>query len=181
MKKKRFLLSASLGAAIFFLSACRQKPIKLPAVLNEVVGEKIVLEATPQAEKAGVENVSGEAIVDVFGGEAQVKVSLPDGVDLPEGAVFEAWLVDVGPSGADEASVAGRDWPARARYYLSLGVLTSDNGKWRLRAKYAGEFTPYDLVAVTLEPDGSTENYDPRPATPVLIGKIRGEALEDLK
>lgn len=187
-----FLLSSVL---VFILVGCRKRePIVLPDILNEVLGEVVDLKPTPQAQANGFGDASGQAVVDVSNGEVRVTVSLPDGVGLPAGSIFEAWVVDAGETGGQgKASASDADEKFgisfgnqsldqavdNAPYALSLGVLKEEKGKWIRRTSFGGELTPYDQVMVTLESDGGVEDYDPRPGSPFLTGEIAGEGPEE--
>jgi hypothetical protein len=173
---------------VFFLTistvpliGCRQKPAKLPEILDEVLGEEVILEITPQAERIDLTGIKGTATVDLFGGEIQVTVSLSDAIGLPERTAMEVWLVDVGTSEPSQSSVSETDEKSGLGFgnVLSLGILKEEKGKWMRRSKFSGEFTPSDLVIVTLESDESVEHHDPRPETVLLIGEIKGEDLEE--
>lgn len=193
--RKSFLLRFAFVFQTLTLIGCRSaKPPELPEILNEVLGEEVVLGPTAQAEQVGFKGMSGIAIVDNSSGQVQITVTLPDGVNLPEGGILEGWLVDwgvgdrLGKSSASDQDekfgISFADLPLKqnldnAPYALTLGELKADKGKWVLRSDLDTELTPYDAILVTLESDGHRENYDPRPATPIMTGEIKGEDLEE--
>lgn len=116
-----------------------------------------------------------------------------DGLPGVDCLVLEGWLVDaglLGGVGVSHASDADEAWgvafdrrDARqdaavdaAPYALSTGV-ARDNGDGTLSASihFPGyNFDPFDTFMVTVESDCNCLLYDPRPGTPVLIGRIGG-------
>lgn len=153
-------------------------------------GKEVQLKAKPNAGKAGLEAVTGEAKVDVAKGDVTITVTLPEGKSLPQGSVLEGWLStagDLGGPGRSSSSKKDEKYgetggkaelaklASEGPYALSTGVL-SHNGDSQT---YVGHFhidnelTPYAAVAVTLESDGNNGNYDPRPGSPLLDGMIK--------
>lgn len=120
---------------------------------------------------------------------------LPGVGDLPrvDCLVLEGWLVDaglLGGEGVSHASDADEAWGVAfdrrdvrfaaaveaAPYALSTGV-AADNGDGTLSASihFPGyNFDPFDTFMVTVEGDCNEYWFDPRPGTPVLIGRIGG-------
>ena len=150
----------------------------------------IKLKAEENAGKAGMEDVTGEAQVDVAKGTVEITVTLPEGKSLPKGAVLEGWLSTAGDLGGPGKSTAddadekfgpafGKEKLAKLSreipYALSTGILRR-KGETQT---YTGSFhidnvlTPYGAVAVTLETDGNVGNYDPRPGSPLLAGMLK--------
>lgn len=152
---------------------------------------RIALMTKPPAASVGLGETTGFADVDVAGGRVEMAVMLPEGKTLPAGSVLEGWLSSAGRKGGPGPSTASdadqkfgpafgmaelsneaRDVP----YALSTGLLRRI-GNTQI---YYGRFmidnplTPYAAVAVTLESDGNTGNYDPRPGSPFLAGMIGG-------
>lgn len=152
---------------------------------------EVTLGTTPLAANAGLEGISGSAIVYSDSATIEVTIDLA-GASLPEGAVLEGWVVDAGLFGgpgatsvtdADEAfgtpfGDAAFDAAVEAApYALSTGVATVDDmGTLHLSFHVPNyNFSPYDAVVITLESDGnSADGFDPRPGTPVLVGTIDG-------
>lgn len=162
-----------------------------PKSLEKVNGTDVYLISISLAENLNLATASGLATIDRSGGRAAVDVVLPVGVTLPAGNALEAWLVDAGRSGGLGASsvseadqkygtpFANMDFSASvdsAPFAASLGALTWDEarGSWHLMYGGQADLTPYDAVMITVESDNNAGNYDPRPGTPVLIGKIEG-------
>ncbi len=152
--------------------------------------KEIELKAKPNAAQARLEGTVGHAEVDVAKGDLQITVTLPDGKELPSGTVLEGWLSTAGDAGGPGQSTAskgdekfgvaaGMDKIAKlisdAPYALSTGVLArkGDSQTYVGHFHIDNELTPYAAVAVTLESDGNTGNYDPRPGSPFLDGMIR--------
>lgn len=152
-------------------------------------GQGISLKTTKLAEAAGLKGVTGKAFILTEGAAAEVDVKLPAGAKIPEGAVLEAWVSDAGrltPFGKTHAHIADNKLgPSLNNAYLgaimdampfstSLGVLKADaSGMYTLQVhwpKYA--FRVYDIVSVTIEADGDTGKWNPRPGTPALVGAI---------
>jgi len=150
---------------------------------------KVTLVPTPLAKNAGLQDAIGQAEVNVAGGNVRIVVSVPAGVQVPEGSVLEGWLVSAGTRGgpgmshasdADqkygpafgnpEFAKASREIP----YALSTGLLRqqSDKRTFVNRFHIDNTLTPYGAVVVTIESDGNQGAYDPRPGTPVLVGEI---------
>lgn len=158
----------------------------------------VTLAATPFAEAAGLQDVTGWA--HVVSDAASIHIVLePNGAALPDGTVLEGWVVDAGLNGgpgethvtdADEAfgtPFGDADFDAdveSAPYALSTGVLTpTDDGTWEVVFSVPGyNFSPYDAVVITAESDGnSSMGFDPRPGTPVFTGLIaEGEPADDM-
>ena len=138
--------------------------------------------ATEYAEAAGLGGVTGDVTFDSAYGSLFINL-IPNGAELPEGAVLEGWLVDAGrftgPSQTN-ASVADQGYGppfgnlamdvlvSAAPYALSTGVLQLDTeGNWSLDFHVPNyNFSPYDSVVITAESDGNTGDWDPRPGAP---------------
>lgn len=142
--------------------------------------KEVQLKTKPNAGKADLEAVTGEAK-----GDVTITVTLPQGKSLPQGSVLEGWLSTAGDLGGPGQSTSSKKdekygqsggkaeiakLASEAPYALSTGVL-SRNGDGQT---YVGHFhidnelTPYAAVAVTLESDGNKGNYDPRPGSRLL-------------
>lgn len=166
--------------------------VTISALVAAQAGEmkEVQLKAKPNAGKVGLEAVTGVANVDVEKGDATITVTLPEGKSLPQGSVLEGWLSTAGDAGGPGRSTSSKKdekygeaggkaelakLASQAPYALSTGVL-SHNGDSQT---YVGHFhidnelTPYSAVAVTLESDGNTGSYDPRPGSPLLDGMIK--------
>jgi hypothetical protein len=152
-------------------------------------GQGISLRLTRLGEAAGLKGATGKAFILTEAAAAEIDVKLPAGAKLPDGAVLEAWVTDAGrltPFGKTHVHNADNKLgPSLNNAYLgaimdaipfstSLGVLKADSsGTYTLQVqwqKYA--FRVYDIVSVTLEADGDTGKWNPRPGTPVLVGPI---------
>ena len=150
---------------------------------------EVTLATTPLAENAGLEGISGSAVVWSDSATIEITINL-NGAELPEGSVLEGWVVDAGLNGgpgtthvtdADEnfgTPFGNADFDMAvesAPYALSTGVAT-DNMDGTLSLSFhvpAYNFSPYDAVVITLESDGNTTaGFDPRPGTPILAGEI---------
>ena len=70
--------------------------------------KEIHLKAKPNAGKAGLEAVTGEAKVDVEKGNVEITVTLPEGKSLPNGCVMEGWLSTAGDEGGPGESTASK-------------------------------------------------------------------------
>ncbi len=182
MKLSCFIKYAVLFAPVVMLVGCRsQEPIELPEEFSQVYGETVVLETTTFAQENGFSDMTGEAVLDLFGGEAEVEI-MPHESAVPEDAVFEAWLIDTdSASDEDEQLGVGLNNPAQDRLLdqapalLPLGIISEQQDSWSLRTDFPGEFFPYDRVIITIESDGSAEDYDPRPGPVLLEGEIVGD------
>jgi hypothetical protein len=148
----------------------------------------VALGTTPFAEGVGLADVTGSAFIQPGDGYVQITLQ-PNGAALPAGSVLEGWVVDAGRNGGPgetNASAADQAFGApfgnlafdvlvsAAPYALSTGVLTPDDaGNWTLTFQVPHyNFSPYDAVVITLEADGNTGNWDPRPGTPVFAGGL---------
>jgi hypothetical protein len=149
---------------------------------------------SPAAKNAGLQAATGFAEVDVAEGTVDFTVTIAEGSSLPAGVVLEGWLSSAGRKGGPGMSSASerdqkygpafgmkavaatsRDLP----YALSTGVLKrqGDGRTYVGRFKINNTLTPYGAVAVTLESDGNTGAYDPRPGTPLLSGMLKGKMM----
>lgn len=152
-------------------------------------GANVTLTTISLAQNAGLSRASGAAIVDRDGDRIELDVVLPDRVTLPEASVMQGWLVDAGRlGGLGRASVsdadqkygtpfANVDFTERvndAPYAVPLGQLEWDGVRESLHLFYEGSLplAPFDAIMVTLESDGNSNDYDPRPGTPILIGVV---------
>ena len=157
-------------------------------VPETTTGIQVPLVVTPLAANAGVPNVSGTALLYNEAGVAEFTINL-NGAVLPQGAVLEAWVLDLGrliggvsnASNADEVygvpfgNETFHNYVEDAPYALSLGVLSDDGtGNYSVRTHLSGyNFAPYDFVAVSLETDGnSIDGYDPRLGSPILLSSV---------
>jgi hypothetical protein len=151
---------------------------------------EVTLGTTPLAANAGLEGISGSALLYSDGGSSiEFTINL-NGAVLPEGTVLEGWVVDAGLFGGPGSSnaydgdesfgvsfgEASFDAAVEAApYALSTGVVAADDmGNLSASFHISGyNFQPFDAFVVTLESDGnSADGFDPRPGTPVLIGEI---------
>lgn len=151
-------------------------------------GQGVRLRPTGIAKKLSMGEATGRAILLIEGGAAIVEAS---GLTAPEGAVFEAYVVDggmlgnFGPSHAhalDNALGPGggnqhiSDIADVVPFATSLGVMQADPsrpGTFTLQVhwtKYA--FRVYNIVMITVETDGNKAPWDPRPGAPILVGAI---------
>lgn len=162
-------------------------------MMMSMTDRRVMLKTSPPAAKAGLQNASGFADVNVERGMVEIVVTLPPGTSLPAGTALEGWLSTAGNKGGPGPSTASmedqkfgpafgmeglamesRDVP----YALSTGLLRRVGQS----QTYYGQFmidnslAPYAAVAVTLETDGNTGKYDPRPGSPFMAGMI-GEAM----
>lgn len=152
---------------------------------------RVMLMTSPLAPNAGLQNASGFADIDVAGGRVEFAVMLPAGQSLPAGSALEGWVVTAGSKGGPGPSTASdadqKYGPAfgmaelsksvrEVPYALSTGLLRriGDTQVYYGRFMIDNPLTPYAAAVVTLESDGNTGIYDPRPGTPVLMGKIAG-------
>lgn len=154
-------------------------------------GGRVQMMPDPAARNAGLQAAAGFADVDVEHGTVDITVTLAEGSSLPAGAVLEGWLSSAGRKGGPGMSsaserdqrygpafgmkavaAASRDIP----YALSTGVLRrqGDGRTYVGHFKIDNTLVPYGAVAVTLESDGNTGHYDPRPGTPLLSGMLTG-------
>lgn len=177
------MLALVFGLAATLPTSAQNKNINMTATRG-----RVMLMAEPQS--SGLQNATGYADVDVEKGTVTFTVMLAEGSQLPAGTVLEGWLSSAGRKGGpgmstasesdqkfgpafgkEELSMIARDVP----YALSTGLLRR-KGNTRT---YTGSFkidnplTPYAAVAVTLESDGNTGNYDPRPGSPFMSGMIK--------
>lgn len=152
---------------------------------------RVMMMTSPPAKNAGLQNATGFADVDVAGGRVEIVVTLPDGQSLPAGSVLEGWLSSAGRKGGSGPSTASNDdqkfGPAfgmaelseGARdvpYALSTGLLRRIGNTQTYYGRFMidNSLTPYAAVAVTVESDGNTGTYDPRPGSPLMAGMIAG-------
>ncbi len=161
-----------------------------PAVaLPQYVPREIKLVATPLAAAAGLGNMTGQATL-YAGGESRVRFQIEgNGASIETCLVLEGWLVDAGRFGGSGLSHASDSDEAlgvafsnermaaaveAAPYALSVGVAAEDGrGGWGAETHFpAYNFAPYETFMVTLESDCNAGSFDPRPGTPVLIGRI---------
>ncbi|MCY4526521.1 MAG: hypothetical protein OXB89_07915, partial [Anaerolineaceae bacterium] len=154
----------------------------LRAQESELGAVSSTFRATDHAEAAGLGAVTGAVTFDSDNATLFINL-IPNGAELPEGAVLEGWLVDAGrftgPSQTN-ASVADQGYGppfgnlafdvlvSAAPYALSTGVLQEDTaGNWSLNFHVPNyNFSPYDGVVITAESDGNTGDWDPRPGAP---------------
>jgi hypothetical protein len=150
--------------------------------------QRVMMMPLPPAKNAGLQMATGYADVNTRTSTLKLSVTLPPGMKLPAGTVLEGWLSTAGKSTASprdekfgpafgKADLAAK--LAQTPYALSTGLLRRV-GKSRT---YIGRFhidnplTPYGAVAVTMESDGNSGTYDPRPGTPLMAGPIKGAAM----
>jgi hypothetical protein len=160
-------------------------------IADKNLGDGIEIYLTPisLSENVGLEMSSGIAVVDINAGRIIIDVIAPEGFNLPENSVLEAWLVDAGKEGGiGESSVSEDDQRFgtpfsnlefseridNAPFAHSVGKLdwNEERGSFHIFYEINNNFTPYGAVMITIESDGNLHNYDPRPGTPVLIGEI---------
>lgn len=188
---KRITLSLAAGAALLAGGTAAPAQAQDAAAMGKM-GGRVQMTASPAAKNAGLQAATGFAEVEVEHGTVDFTITLAEGSSLPAGVALEGWLSSAGRKGGPGMSSASecdqkygpafgmkgvaatsRDLP----YALSTGVLKRQ-GDGRT---YVGHFTidntltPYGAVAVTLESDGNTGAYDPRPGTPLLSGMLKGK------
>ncbi len=145
--------------------------------------QHIKLMAAPPAKMAGLQNATGYADVDAARRTVKFSITLARGTRLPAGNVLEGWLSTSGKSTASMAdqkfgpAFGKKDMAMKSReipYALSTGLLrrVGNSRTYVGRFHIDNPFTPYGAVAITLESDGNSGNYDPRPGTPLLVGMI---------
>lgn len=176
-RKNAALLGSLTGAALVVGVASQ-------AMSMTMMRQSITMMPLPPAKNAGLEKAMGNAKVDMKHGTVKLAVTLAPGTSLPRGTVLEGWLSTAGKSttssadekygpafGKKELSMKADQVP----YALSTGLLYRKGNS----RTYVGTFqidnslTPYGAVAGTLESDGNTGNYDPRPGTPFMAGMIK--------
>lgn len=183
----RMTFSLAAFALLFAAAPARAQD----AVMMGKTGARVQMMASPAARNAGLQAATGYADVDVAGGTVAITVTLAEGSSLPDGVALEGWLSSAGRKGGPGRSSASerdqkygpafgmravaatsRDLP----YALSTGVLKrqGDGRTYVGRFKIDNTLAPYGAVAVTLESDGNTGAYDPRPGTPLLSGMLTG-------
>jgi len=152
-------------------------------------GRRVPMMAFPPAEKAGLQDATGHANVDVKRGTVYLTVTLAKGTSLPQGTVLEGWLTTAGISTASERdqkygpAFGKEDVAMKSRqipYALSTGLLrrVGSSRTYAGRFKIDNALTPYGGVAVTLESDGNKGIYDPRPGTPLMGGMIKSNLMK---
>ena len=174
------LLGAAAAVTVAAVAACVQA--------RPHMNQGIRMMTFPNVKDAGLQDATGSADVDVNGGTVDLKVQLAPGTSLPEGTVLEGWLSTSGKATASDAdqkygaAFGKKEVAEKSReipYALSTGVL-HQVGRSRT---YVGHFhidnklTPYGAVAVTLESDGNTGNYDPRAGSPFMGGMIKTDPM----
>lgn len=174
------MLSTTRALALGLLAASALPVLAAPKMTRQ----RITLLALPPAKGTGLQNATGHVDVNTRTSTLRMSVTLPRGVSLPAGSVLEGWLSTSGKTTASKADEkfgpafgdAGLAMKlAQTPYALSTGLLR----RVGTSRTYVGRFhidnplTPYGAVAVTLESDGNTGLYDPRPATPLLAGPIK--------
>lgn len=159
------------------------------AILPSSGTKPVYLTAISLSENAGLSQASGIAKINQGEGLIEIDVIVPDGKQLPENAVLEGWLVDAGEKGGlGKSSVSAADErygtplanPEFSQYLnnspfpYSLGRLSwrPDRGSFYKFFRADNSYSSYDAVMITLESDGNQGDYDPRPGTPILVGKI---------
>ncbi len=193
---KRITMQLVAGAA-FFGGAAAAPAHAQEAPTMAKMGGRIAMMASPMAKNAGLQAATGVADVDVEHGTVDITVTLAEGTALPAGVVLEGWLSSAGRKGGPGMSSASerdqkygpafgmkavaatsRDIP----YALSTGLLRrqSDGRTYVGHFKIDNTLTPYGAVAVTLESDGNTGRYDPRPGTPLLSGMLKGDTKSEM-
>ncbi len=146
--------------------------------------QHIAMMTLPPAKGVGLQKTTGYADVNLKTSTLKISVTLPAGTALPAGTVLEGWLSTAGKKTASprdekfgpafgKADLAMK--LAETPYALSTGLLR----RVGTSRTYVGRFhidnplTPYGAVAVTLESDGNTGLYDPRPGTPLIAGPLK--------
>ena len=155
---------------------------------------RIKMMADPLASKSGLQSATGHAEVDVDKGMVEITVMLAEGTQVPAGTVLEGWLSSAGRKGGPGMSTASEgdqkfgpafgkeDLAMQSRdipYALSTGLLKRKGNTQTYVGKFKidNSLAPYSAVAVTLESDGNTGTYDPRPGSPLMAGMIK-EGME---
>lgn len=186
------------GATLFRGALSDAKPSTASVDINKLMGSMpdmsvavgVSMKLTKLGDAAGLKGATGKALITTQSAGALVSVKLPTGVNIPAGAVLEAWVADGGRFGnfgpthahlADEVGGVGLNNAYISAIFdaipfaTSLGVLKQgDDGNYSLQVHWANyAFRVYDIVMVTLESDGDQGNdWNPRPGTPVLVGTI---------
>lgn len=172
MRLKKHAIALAAGAFVLTLTG---------AVAIDTVKD-IELTPTPLAQKAGLGGSSGTAKVDAEKGKVEIRV---ENATVPQGSVLEGWVVALPPTASNADSKSGPPFGdeniARLSesipYALSTGTLKKSGNSYKGKFQIDNSLAPYNAVVVTLESDGNRGNYDPRPGTPVLMGKIAGDAM----
>ena len=195
MMTKRATLHLVAGVALIAGTTAAPALADAQDAMMAKMGGHITMMASPLAKNAGLQAATGFADVDVQHGTVDITVTLADGTALPSGTVLEGWLSSAGRKGGPGMSSASerdqkygpafgmksvaatsRDIP----YALSTGLLRrqGDGRTYVGHFKIDNTLTPYGAVAVTLESDGNTGMYDPRPGTPFLMGMLKGDMMK---
>lgn len=149
----------------------------IPPSSAQTNGLSLSLTPTPNAAGLGLAGVTGTAEVVIESAWLRIRLQ-PNGAALPAGTVLEGWLVDFNSGSDADEFFAPAFLHAEADtmletvpYALSVGVLSQTT--WELIYQLPGgyNFSPYDMVLITAESDGST-NFDPRPGTPVFSADL---------
>lgn len=155
-----------------------------------IEGVSVPLMPISLAQNANLQKTSGEAKIGAIEGKVEIDIVLEQGVSLPDGSVFGAWLVDAGNLGGIGAkSVSENDQKYGTPFFnidfskniddtpfpVYMGKLQWDSEResYYLFYETYDILTPYDAVMITIESDGNSGNYDPRPGTPIMIGEIK--------
>jgi hypothetical protein len=155
-----------------------------------VEGVSVPLTTISLSQNAKLQKTTGEAKIGSIEGKAEIDIFLEPGASLPEGSVLGAWLVDAGNlGGIGTTSVSENDQKYGTPlanldfsknlddtpFVTYLGKLqwNSERGSYYLFYETYDILTPYDAVMITVESDGNSGNYDPRPGTPIMIGEIK--------
>ena len=186
-------MTLGLAAAAVLLAGGTAAPAR--AQDGAMMGGRVQMKVSPAAKNAGLQAASGFADVDSEQGMVDITVTLPEGASLPAGVALEGWLSSAGRKGGPGMSSASerdqrygpafgmrnvamtsRDIP----YALSTGVLKrqGDGRTYVGHFKIDNTLTPYGAVAVTLESDGNSGMYDPRPGTPLMDGMLKGGMMK---
>lgn len=193
----RTRMSLGLAAGAALLAGATMAQAQDGAMMDKMgkMGGRIAMMAAPEAKNAGLQGATGYAEVDMEKGMVDITVMLAEGSSLPAGSVLEGWLSSAGRKGGPGMSSASekdqkygpafgmkdvammsRDLP----YALSTGVLKrqGDGRTYVGHFKIDNTLMPYGAVAVTVESDGNTGNYDPRPGSPLMAGMLKGDMMK---
>lgn len=174
----------ALGLLVASASAALAMP-KMGMMGHKMMSrQRVTMMTLPPAKNAGLQDATGYADVNTRTSTLKICVTLPPGASLPAGTVLEGWLSTSGKTTASDADEKFGPAFGKADLAKKLGEIPYALSTGLLRRvghsrTYVGHFhidnplTPYGAVAVTLESDGNTGNYDPRPGTPLMGGPLK--------
>lgn len=172
MKKWFFIGIIALGALAMFV------PSPTPSAAQGSL-QQLNLLATDVVAANGLQAETATAVVDVPNGYLWVTL---EAVNLPQGAVLEAWLVDQDSASTDDEAFGvtfGNETLAEALngspFAQSVGILapTSDGSFQVIYQLTNSNFSAYDDVVLTLESNSVSPNFDPRPAAIAYTGRLQ--------